>query len=150
MCGIFGVSNKLTDSPSDNLKLFSKDLKTLTQISEQRGSDTFGFVIKNDKNNFLYKINQKPSEALSRADLKNFLINKLNHNKIDSISIIGQTRLVTNGSKFSIENNQPLKTNNAIGVHNGIFVNIELDKASTITKKYERIMKNCLTKSETI
>ncbi len=137
MCGIFGVSNKLTDSPSDNLKLFSKDLKTLTQISEQRGSDTFGFVIKNDKNNFLYKINQKPSEALSRADLKNFLINKLNHNKIDSISIIGQTRLVTNGSKFSIENNQPLKTNNAIGVHNGIFVNIELDKASTITKKYE-------------
>ena len=47
MCGIFGVSNKLTDSPSDNLKLFSKDLKTLTQISEQRGSDTFGFVIKN-------------------------------------------------------------------------------------------------------
>ena len=37
--------------------------------------------------------------------------------------LIGQTRLVTNGSKFSYKNNQPLLTNNIIGVHNGIFTN---------------------------
>ena len=39
--------------------------------------------------------------------------------------MIGQTRLVTNGSKFSYSNNQPLETENIVGVHNGIFANLE-------------------------
>ena len=39
--------------------------------------------------------------------------------------LIGQTRLVTNGSKFSYKNNQPLLTNNIIGIHNGIFTNLD-------------------------
>ena len=39
--------------------------------------------------------------------------------------MIGQTRLVTNGSKFSYSNNQPLETENIVGVHNIIFANLE-------------------------
>ena len=52
---------------------------------------------------------------------------------------MGQTRLVTNGSKFSDQNNQPLITDKIIGVHNGIFVNFELDKNAEKTKNYESI-----------
>ena len=32
---------------------------------------------------------------------------------------------MTNGSKFSYQNNQPLISKNIIGVHNGIFTNLE-------------------------
>ena len=35
----------------------------------------------------------------------------------------GQTRLVTNGTKFIFENNQPIIAKNILGVHNGIIVN---------------------------
>ena len=50
--------------------------------------------------------------------------------------LIGQTRLVTNGSKFSYDNNQPLLTDNIIGIHNGIFTNLD-DSNENITKNYE-------------
>ena len=58
--------------------------------------------------------------------------NKLNKNLI----VIGQTRLVTNGSKFSYSNNQPLETKNIVGVHNGIFANLEEENFEK-TKNYE-------------
>ena len=50
--------------------------------------------------------------------------------------MIGQTRLVTNGSKFSYSNNQPLETEKIVGVHNGIFANLE-EENSEKTKNYE-------------
>ena len=33
--------------------------------------------------------------------------------------------MVTNGSKFSYQNNQPLESKNVVGVHNGIFTNLQ-------------------------
>ena len=50
--------------------------------------------------------------------------------------MIGQTRLVTNGSKFSYFNNQPLQTKNIIGIHNGIFTNLEEENLEK-TKNFE-------------
>ena len=50
--------------------------------------------------------------------------------------LIGQTRLVTNGSKFSYINNQPLLRYIILGIHNGIFTNLD-DKNETKTKNYE-------------
>ena len=50
--------------------------------------------------------------------------------------MIGQTRLVTNGSKFSYSNNQPLETENIVGVHNGIFANLEEENFEK-TRNYE-------------
>ena len=50
--------------------------------------------------------------------------------------MIGQTRLVTNGSKFSYSNNQPLEKENIFFVHNGIFANLE-EENSEKTKNYE-------------
>jgi len=123
MCGIFGISAKLEGTESKKIKLITSDLRELAKISEKRGSDTFGFVLKFNSKNFLYKINQEPSKAIYRKDLKKFLEQSINNTQKSNITLIGQTRLVTNGSKFSITNNQPLHVNNIIGVHNGIFVN---------------------------
>ena len=138
MCGLFGISAKKNNN-LENSTLLENDLKVLTKRSQQRGSDTFGVVIKDQHENSIFKINQDPSEALKRSDFKEFLNKKLNDRKSEYISIIGQTRLVTNGSKFSEINNQPLVTKNIIGVHNGIFTNLEINESNSKTKNYESI-----------
>ncbi len=137
MCGIFGISYKKKNDSIDFLSLKS-DINFLTKKSQLRGSDTFGILVKDNLQNSVYKINEDPIRALNRNDYKLFLNEKLKTNS-DFINIIGQTRLVTNGSKFSEINNQPLISNHIIGVHNGIFVNLELKKDNEKTKNYESI-----------
>ena len=118
MCGIFGISfNKNTSS---DVSFLSKDINYLIRKSQKRGSDTFGIYIKENDNNSVFKINQEPQKVIKRKDFKNFIDDKLIKSKSENFSLIGQTRLVTNGSKFSTKNNQPIVTENIIGVHNGI------------------------------
>jgi len=135
MCGIFGIT-AIKDNSQTDFSLLKHDIDILTKKSELRGSDTFGVLIKDQLTNSIFKINENPSSALKRKDYKNFLNKKLKK-ELDYVSIIGQTRLVTNGSKFSENNNQPILTDNIIGVHNGIFVDFEEDKLSNKTKNYE-------------
>ncbi len=65
--------------------------------------------------------------------------------------IIGQTRLVTNGSKFSYKNNQPLESKNIVGVHNGIFTNLQhYDEKKTENLESYNIKSDSLTFFENI
>ena len=120
MCGIFGIHLKKLE----NLKLnLSKDIEILSLLSKKRGQDTFGLLISSINEERVFKVNSDPTRILKRTDYKNFLKNSFkNLKENDSVSIIGQTRLVTNGTKFLAENNQPIITKNIIGVHNGIIV----------------------------
>ena len=79
-------------------------------MSSSRGSDTFGISFYNNKENFVYKLNQKPKKAVKNPEFKKFIFNNLKKNKNNELILIGQNRLVTNGSKFSYLNNQPLIT----------------------------------------
>ncbi len=134
MCGIFGISKK--NLVSDDLNKILEDIKIYTNSSQKRGSDTFGVSIKLESEVVLYKANEKPILSLKKKNYKEFL-NKFLKEKIDKdFLLIGQTRLVTNGSKFSYFNNQPLETKNLVGVHNGIFTNLEKDKMEK-TKNFE-------------
>ena len=136
MCGIFGISFNVNNS--NEVSFLSKDINYLIKKSQKRGSDTFGIYIKDSDNNSVFKINQEPQKVIKRKDFKAFIDDKLIKSKSENFSLIGQTRLVTNGSKFSTKNNQPLVTDNIIGVHNGIFVNLEFNDSSK-TKNYESI-----------
>lgn len=136
MCGIFGISFNVNNS--NEASFLSKDINYLITKSQKRGSDTFGIYIKENHNNSVFKINQEPQKVIKRKDFKAFIDDKLIKSKSENFSLIGQTRLVTNGSKFSTTNNQPIVTDNIIGVHNGIFVNLELNDNSK-TKNYESI-----------
>ena len=134
MCGIFGISKK--NLASNDLNKILEDIKIYTNSSQKRGSDTFGVSIKLESEVVLYKANEKPILSLKKKNYKEFL-NKFLKEKIDKdLLLIGQTRLVTNGSKFSYFNNQPLETKNLVGVHNGIFTNLEEDKMEK-TKNFE-------------
>ncbi len=134
MCGIFGISKKnLNPKDFDNIL---KDIEIYVSNSQKRGSDTFGLSFKLENEIALYKTNEKPSISIKRKSYNDFL-NKFLKSKIDkNLLLIGQTRLVTNGSKFSYSNNQPLETKNIVGVHNGIFTSLEEDNSEK-TKNYE-------------
>ena len=123
MCGIFGFSKKI--ELEKNFENIFNDIKKIVNLSQTRGSDTFGISFYNKNKNFVYKINQKPNLAIKRDEFKKFLLNNLISEKNNELILIGQHRLVTNGSKFSYVNNQPLITKNVVGVHNGIFTNLD-------------------------
>jgi glutamine---fructose-6-phosphate transaminase (isomerizing) len=123
MCGIFGIST--TINPKQDYDKVNFDLKKLITLSEKRGSDTFGVSFKLADETLIYKTNERPTKAINKKDYKNFLDENLKKNLNNTLLLIGQTRLVTNGSKFSYQNNQPLESKNVVGVHNGIFTNLQ-------------------------
>ncbi len=134
MCGIFGISKKeLTPINFDNI---IKDIENYVNSSQKRGSDTFGLSFKLDDEIILYKANEKPLSSIKRKNYIEFLYKFLKPKIDKNLLMIGQTRLVTNGSKFSYSNNQPLQTKNIIGIHNGIFTNLEEENLEK-TKNFE-------------
>ena len=106
MCGIFGyVSN------DDTVKV--KKIRSIIKTSESRGKDASGLVVgskeRNESYNYdVYKIDQPIKK----------LINSQNIN-LNAKFIIGHTRLITNGSS----DNQPVISENALIIHNGIVTN---------------------------
>ena len=134
MCGIFGISKK--NQCYKNFDHLIQDIEIYVKNSQKRGSDTFGLSFKLDDKFFLYKTNEKPTISIKRKSYIEFLEKNLQSKFDKNLLLIGQTRLVTNGSKFSYSNNQPLQTKNIIGVHNGIFANHEPENL-TKTKNYE-------------
>ena len=130
MCGIFGIHLKNIKIPSQSL---DKDIKTLSLLSRKRGQDTFGLLISSMNEEKIFKVNSDPLKVFSRTDYKNFIKSAFqNLNETNSISIIGQTRLVTNGTKFLAENNQPIISKNILGVHNGIIVDNKISSGENI------------------
>lgn len=132
MCGIFGI----VSNSNISLKKIDLDIKNFVKHCESRGSDTFGVSLKINNTNYVFKENQKPSESIIKKEYKNFFRDNLKLKDFDRAILIGQTRLVTNGSKFSYKNNQPLLTKNVIGIHNGIFTNLDYSDDKK-TKNYE-------------
>ena len=121
MCGIFGINFK---NEVNLKKAIPADIKLLSNLSRSRGQDTFGVCVSFKEDEKIYKQNIDPKQALKREDFKDFITSALNPVKEDDIVLVnGQTRLVTNGTKFIFENNQPIITKNILGVHNGIIVN---------------------------
>ena len=149
MCGIFGISSAI--NPNQDYDKIVFDLKQLTILSEKRGSDTFGISIKLFDQTIIYKTNEKPTKAINRKTYKNFLEQNLQKKLNNDLQIIGQTRLVTNGSKFSYKNNQPIESENIIGVHNGIFTDLQqYDEKKTQNLESYNIKSDSLTLFENI
>ena len=135
MCGIFGIHLRKINKSHKNI---DEDIKILSQLSRVRGQDTFGLLISTNNKEKIFKINADPSEVSKRKDYKNFIKSTFEDiNEITPLSIIGQTRLVTNGTKFLPENNQPIITDNIIGVHNGIIVQDQKNGESLVKSNNE-------------
>ena len=129
MCGIFGVI------VGEQSSLTAKEVRSITndlfKLSELRGKESSGIVIKNNerKSIEIFKnavpasklIKESKFNELLNSTLTSCFLNKTNK----AFSIIGHTRLVTNGDQSNNNNNQPVIKNNYTGVHNGIICNID-------------------------
>ena len=121
MCGIFGFSlgRSLSLTETSSVK---KDIKNFVELSIKRGTDAFGININYDENNYIYKSNSNPKIAIKRKEYNKFIDEKLKlaSSQKPFFNYFGQTRLVTNGSKFFYKNNQPVSIKRITGLHNGI------------------------------
>ena len=138
MCGIFGFSlgRNLLSTETNSVK---NDIKKFVKLSITRGTDAFGININYDENNYIYKSNSNPKIAIKRKEYNKFIDEKL---KLASIkknffNYFGQTRLVTNGTKFFYKNNQPISLNRITGLHNGIILFNDEKELDQSKKNYE-------------
>ena len=122
MCGIFGFI--LREGHEISRKKVKFILKELFKLSESRGKESSGLAIINKNKITITKSNLSAKKMLSLKESKKFINKHLkDKNNFESISIIGHTRLVTNGSDEFHSNNQPIITEQNVGIHNGIIVN---------------------------
>lgn len=129
MCGIFGIiHDKNTNLTVNNCK---KIIDKLFRLSESRGKDSSGIVIRNytEKKIEVLKRDIIASKFIKTKEYGTFfnrLAKKTYNNEIKTPNaIFAHSRLVTNGSQENNGNNQPVIKSNAIAVHNGIITNVE-------------------------
>ncbi len=129
MCGIFGlVKNENSNiSDTDTLEVINK----LFIFSQTRGSEAAGIAINTGRSIDIYKKAGSPREFVKSLEYKNlfknsiktYIENKKDSSSTDSLSIIGHSRLVTNGYQSENKNNQPVLIPGCVGIHNGIITN---------------------------
>lgn len=128
MCGIFGVlvgnESKVTSA------VFQESVEELFKLSESRGKESAGLAILNGGPIQIYKQPVAASVMIRSRAYKNLLRQALAksagepHQSIPkSLSLIGHSRLVTNGAQENNLNNQPVGAAGMVGIHNGIIVN---------------------------
>ena len=145
MCGIFGlVANKnfYVNYPNKIKEIAS----SLFILSQTRGSEAAGVAINNSHSLSVLKDAASPKQFIKSKEYKYLLSNSLeeysascenlNNGENFHFSLIGHSRLVTNGDQSESVNNQPVIVEGVVGVHNGIITNENqlLKDHSDITK----------------
>ncbi len=126
MCGIFGIV--VPENYAISANAVKKTLKALFLLSESRGKEAAGFAIYSGDNVYMLKRPLSASRLLKSSDYKKVTDKAIMEDKKGSCSgmtILGHSRMVTNGSQESHDNNQPIARNGAIAIHNGIVVNAD-------------------------
>ncbi len=122
MCGIYGIAikNNRTEPPFDIDKLRAW-ADSLFVLSESRGKEASGIALSDSQNITIYKQAIRGSKLIGLKGYKN-LFKSLDNTK-SYLSVIGHSRLATNGYVLKNSNNQPVFNNNGTLIHNGIIVN---------------------------
>ena len=131
MCGIFGMIIKGKDLFTYNE--FNKLSNNLFKYSSTRGKEAAGFALRTQNTIDILKDSGSPQDFIKKEKYKKILkkgFNEFNNNSIKTgelinfpITLIGHSRLVTNGIQSQSYNNQPVIVKDLIGVHNGIITN---------------------------
>lgn len=121
MCGIFGIV--VTEACSLNRASIKMVLEELFTLSESRGKEASGIAINCNGLISILKTSQPASSMLKSREYSDLISKTVCKDNFGSLSVIGHSRLMTNGRNSLNINNQPVNVNNIIGVHNGIVVN---------------------------
>lgn len=123
MCGILGIVSK--DPSKYSPALLSRTINSLYKLSETRGKEASGISYIENGSIKVIKQNTSASQLLKSKAFKeniDYYIAELG-NKKETLSLIGHSRLVTNGDSSLHYNNQPVIASGLVAVHNGIIVN---------------------------
>lgn len=115
MCGIFGLAGY---NSTLSEKLFKKVLSKLFLLSESRGKEASGFA-----NIFSESIEIFKSPFPAKVLVESSFFSQYFASTEKSQSIIGHSRLVTDGYEHDNDNNQPVIRDGYVLVHNGIVIN---------------------------
>ena len=136
MCGIFGIT--VREDLNFDRKLIKSTVNDLFKLSESRGKEAAGMAIHSKEYIKVFK-QPIPASVLIKNNEYNKILDGALVGSNRPITIIGHSRLVTNGAQQNSENNQPVIKDGIIGIHNGIIVNDrELwKKFPFLERKYE-------------
>lgn len=137
MCGIIGFSFK-------NQKILKPQRTTaiinnLLLLSETRGKDASGIAVSTEKEIKILK-RDIPAHCLLKTESYKKLLKEIADSPSDSfVSVIGHSRMVTNGNQNTHSNNQPVIKDGMVVVHNGIIVNDQVlwKKYNNLTRLFE-------------
>lgn len=119
MCGIFGISIDKDSKISD--EKFKQLFRKLFVLSESRGKEASGFAGITDDKIVIHKSPLTAGRLVRTAQYKE-LLERISRES-GSKTLIGHSRLVTNGYEHFNKNNQPVTREDFVAVHNGIIVN---------------------------
>lgn len=152
MCGIFGITLKPNYGFSEE---FVKEIANeLFILSETRGKEAAGIAFNDGNKINVFKEAVPPSEFINNdnylstfnSSIKQFKNNKKYNNNIDtSFSLIGHSRLVTNGFQCDEKDNQPVIISDIVGIHNGIITN-----ENSLWEKHKDLNREFIVDSEVI
>jgi len=103
----------------------------LFKLSESRGKEASGLAVLSGRTISVYKTGLRASILIRTKEYRQFLNTAIGGSLKGSdrinmpITIIGHSRLVTNGRQQVNSNNQPVIKDGVVGVHNGIIVNCQ-------------------------
>jgi glucosamine--fructose-6-phosphate aminotransferase (isomerizing) len=142
MCGIFGIVSR--GNSKVNRFQAKKLLNELFLFSGLRGLEASGFAIKSETQKKIGILRQsiKSSEFIKSTNYLNLVDSFLSNSNLEQgFSIIGHTRIATNG--YVSSDNQPILKDKTIGVHNGIICNID-----SLWDKYKNLRRKQIIDSE--
>lgn len=120
MCGIWGISDMGADVSHQTLV---KMIKKLMILSETRGKDASGIAVMQDDRLCVLRKAKSSRELLIDNEFIKYLENNVLKSTSGNIWITGHSRLVTNGTQYDPNNNQPVAKKHMALVHNGVIVN---------------------------
>lgn len=122
MCGIFGLAfGTSSDIGSQTILALTKELFA---VSENRGREAAGIAIQTGDQLRFFKRSIPAGKMIRTPAFRDFFTECMNARQPgEAFALIGHSRLVTNGTQGVDDNNQPVATENSVGVHNGIIVN---------------------------
>ncbi len=92
------------------------------RLSESRGKEASGLAVHNQGALRVFKAPMSASKMLQSTQFNHFF-SEISASATGQLSLIGHTRLVTDGQHFIDENNQPVVADGFAIVHNGIITN---------------------------
>ncbi len=116
MCGIFGFHLRQPVKAT-----WQPLLERLGRISESRGKEACGFAVRTGDALSVLRWNRPLNHLLKQPIYKEF-ISGISPKSSDLVAI-GHTRLVTNGGRDTMSNNQPVTRDGLALIHNGIICN---------------------------